>query len=1064
MSKRLPVADDLDAGLPVTAEPRVPWYATFAVFLLALGQFVASSSRSPVGGESAQWIVEAMGIDPLPPLAHPLWLAAARLVGALPFETLSLRLNLLSAFCGALSVALTFLIAASIRHDKTFEEASLRRPVRGAGLVSGAIAALILLSSASCWIVSSRAHPVMLGLALALCAARAYQRYEYDARLWRIALAGLLWGLACTEVPACVLMTPVFLAAVLISLLRKGELSARSILVTGCSMAVGLVPLLILGARFMHTPAYVWREFDGYLQVLYYIGRNYTQVLLYSLPRVGWLTLFLFSLLPWFILFAFRPVAGRQVRGNVLFGSVILNGVLTAVLALIVLDGSVSPWSVSHHRASLVTPYVAIALWGGYLAGYWVILFGRPDRVGRVTPLRRALQFATPVAFAAVLGLAGWRHAPAVDTRPAAVAARLSQQMLEDAAPYRYLVGGHPLDDIIRIIARERGSKLTILTPPPSGTVGAYNRYLASLFPDSPRLASLARVGFLPLVQELVSAQSGLADQVAVIANPDLWAAAGRDPWPLRTLFVAGPKDVRTAAANLLKERGEFWSSWKAAPAAETEEGSLARPWAEVSYTHVAKVANNAGVLLEDQGREDDAETAYRAARSIDPDNISALLNLHNLYRRGKQPELEKTELELKAVLKRIPSQMNLWSLALLHGYVRSPEMFAGRGWAWAVSGKPNLGIYELRRAAKLSGDSAGAQVALGNLFLSQQMTADSEKAFRETLVKDPDNRMAIFGLARVALQKRDADGARSYLDRLEELKADPGTIAQYRAMMASLQGDNARALKLLQAAAEKFPTRTQIWAALAAVALEVGDTKTLDSAMQKLERTPRLPPDVRLSLARIALARNNRKAARSQLEYLLQTTPGHLEALEMLLRLDVQERRHDAAERDVARTLAVDGRNALANYVLGTMQLGAQQYALAESSLTVSLATERSPEALNDLAWLLGQRGEMAEAEKLARECLALDENHREAWDTLGFILLKAGKLDEAHSTLQKALQMTPGDPEVAFHLVQLMAKQGRFGEALALGNELMTKPASFDKTTYDELRALVEQLRTKV
>ena len=1064
MSKSRTAAAELDAGTPTPAEPCVPWYATLVVFLLALGQFVAVSSPGPVPGESARWIVAAMGLDPLPALSHPLWLGAAHLAAALPFGTYSLRLNLLSAFCGALSVALTFLIVASIRHDKTFEESSLRSPARGAGIISGAVAALILASSASYWIVASRAYPVMLGLTLALLAARAYQRYEYDARLWRLALAGLLWGLACSEVPACVLVTPVFLVALMVALLRKSELSVRSIFVIGASIAAGLVPLLLLGAHFMHTPAYVWREFDGYWQVLYYIARNYTQVLLYSLPRVGWLNLFLFSLLPWFILFAFRPVAGRQVRGNVLFGSMILNGVLTALLALIVLDGSVSPWTVSHHRASLVTPYVAIALWGGYLAGYWFIIFGRPDRAGRVTPVRRALQVATPLAFAALMVFAGWRHAPSVDTRPARVAGRLARQVLADAAPYRFLVGGHPMDDLIRIAACEAGSKLTILTPPPSGAVGAYNRYLASIFPDSPRLSSLARVGFLPLVQELVSAQSGLADQVAVLANPDLWAAAGREPWPRRTLFVGGPKDPKAAAAELVKEHREYWASWTAAPAGASESDSPVRAWADVAFTHVSKVANNTGVLLEDQGLVDDAEQAYRAARSIDADNISALLNLHNLYRRGKNAELEKTELELKAVLKRLPSQVNLWSLALLHGYVRTPETFAGRGWAWAVSGKPNLGIYELRRAAKLSGDSVGAQVALGNLFLSQQMTADSEKAFRETLVKDPDNRMAIFGLARVALQKRDIESARSYLDRLEELKADPGTIAQYRAMLASLQGDNARALKLLQAAADKYPTRTQILAALAAVALEMGDTKTLEGATQKLERTPRLPPDVRLSLARIALARNNRKAARSQLEYLLQTTPGHLESLEMLLRLDVQERRHDAAERDVARTLAVDGRNALANYVLGTMQLGAQQYALAESSFSVSLATERSPEVLNDLAWLLGQRGEFAEAEKLARECLALDENHREAWDTLGFILLKAGKLAEAHATLQKALQMTPGDPEVQFHLVQVLDKQGNAGEALALGNELMAKPASFDKNTYDELRALVERLRNKV
>lgn len=1051
-----------DGLLPV-AEPRVPFVGTVLVFLFSLALFALTSSPAPVPGESARWLLQGVGLDPLPSLSHPLWFALAKAVSVLPFGPLVYRLNLLSAVCGALSVALIFLTTACLRHDKTFEESSLRRLPSGHGLISGLVAALILATSVTFWVVSNRAHPATLGICLALLAFRLFQRFDYQPEYWRLALSAFCWGLACTEVPGCVLASPVYLVAILLALVRKGVWRWKAAVAIGGALVLGLLPLLLLAFHFMGTPAYAWREFDGLLQVIYHIGVHYSQSIVRSLPRVGWLTVFLFSILPWIILFALRPLGGKQARGNVLSGSIILNVVLTGLLLLIVFDGTIAPWSVSKHRTLLVTPYVVVAMWGGYLAGYWFIILGRPNRLGQRTALSRALQAAAPALLVGAIALSGWQHARVADARSAALGARFARAVLADAQPFRYLVVGHPLDDVIRLVAHEQRADLLILSPSGSGSQGAYGRYLASLFPADSRLSSLARVGFIPLIQELVSDQSGLAGQVAVLSNPDLWAAAGHQAWPVRTLFVSAPRDLPAALPALVAQHTAFWPQWMPARPYNEDTENLVEPWVQMACAQVAKVANNVGVLLEDHDRTEDAVAAYQQARRVDPRNISALLNLHNVTRREKRPEFAGVDQELKDLIKKSPPKYSLWSLATVFGYVRSPEYFAGRGWAWAMSGKPNLGIFELQRAVRLSGGHSQAQQALGNLFLSQQRTGESEQTFRDLLVKNPENRVAILGLARIALLKRDFAAAEGYLARLEELKSDAGVIAQYRAMMAAQRGDNAGALKLLQKLVADYPDRTQIWAALAAVALDLNDTKALDAALQKLERTPRLAPEVRLGLVRIALARNNRKAARSQLDYLLLTSPGHVEALEMLLRLDVQERRHDMAERDVARLLAVDSRNALANYVLGTIQLAAQQFALAETSFVASLATERTPEALNDLAWLLGQRGAYAEAEEMVRECLALDEGHRAAWDTLGFILFKRGKLVEARTALQRALQLSPNNPEVVYHLALVLEQSGETSQAFGLANELLSRPAQFDKSQYEELRALVERVRPR-
>jgi tetratricopeptide (TPR) repeat protein len=192
-----------------------------------------------------------------------------------------------------------------------------------------------------------------------------------------------------------------------------------------------------------------------------------------------------------------------------------------------------------------------------------------------------------------------------------------------------------------------------------------------------------------------------------------------------------------------------------------------------------------------------------------------------------------------------------------------------------------------------------------------------------------------------------------------------------------------------------------------------------------------------------------------------LRQQPGNLWAQENLLRIEVYEVQRDAAEKRIEAILSVDPRNALANFILGTLQVYNEDFALAESSFRQSLETKRSPDTLNSLAWVLYRRGAMEEALLMAKNSLAMSERSAPAWDTYGAILLALGRLDEAEEAFQKALALAPDTAEILLHTAQLYEKKGLLKEALRVSDALLARPAELSRESYDTLRDMVRRLR---
>ena len=105
---------------------------------------------------------------------------------------------------------------------------------------------------------------------------------------------------------------------------------------------------------------------------------------------------------------------------------------------LIVFNVRLAPWPLLGMRPLLVTPYVFIAVWAGYLAGYWYIFFGQRSRFearGPATILRAIGGTIYVPALLTVLVLGAALNVRSANGRTGGIMNRLASEILENHGP-----------------------------------------------------------------------------------------------------------------------------------------------------------------------------------------------------------------------------------------------------------------------------------------------------------------------------------------------------------------------------------------------------------------------------------------------------------------------------------------------------------------------------------------------------------------------------------------------------------------------------------------------------
>jgi Flp pilus assembly protein TadD len=179
---------------------------------------------------------------------------------------------------------------------------------------------------------------------------------------------------------------------------------------------------------------------------------------------------------------------------------------------------------------------------------------------------------------------------------------------------------------------------------------------------------------------------------------------------------------------------------------------------------------NNAGLILRNEKREDEAITAFRHALEIDPNLASALWNLSELLFKLPGQERESNGLMLRA---------------LANGLPEGERFVIGRAIAYQRAGKLDRSLALMQGATTAKPDDPELWLFLGRYQVEDRKCDEAVKDFQRALELDDSNPMAYAssGVARVCA----GDRAGAIADFERSLQLDPQQ-PQLRDMLARVR------------------------------------------------------------------------------------------------------------------------------------------------------------------------------------------------------------------------------------------------------------------------------------
>lgn len=1030
---------------------------------MALGVYLATLGGAPVPGGPVSYVVQFLDILPRLEPRHPLWWGMGKLALGLPLaESQVMRLHLLSAVCGAATIGLVYalvtgFVRTAVRPGRAH---ALRAAV--AARVAGVGSAVFLAFSVPFWMAATRTLPLTLDLTLLVVLGLLLLRYLRYPSVVLLGVIGLSFGVGIVEYVSLVLYVPFFGVIILMSMWEREEFRPSHLMLAAGAGLLGLLLYPLVAWSFYGSPGYELREYGSFFKVVWIMWRDQYYELTRSLPRVGWLIVVLVTVTP---ALTVPVVARRALNAEKDWALLLLHLVLTVLAVGVLFNVRFAPWAMSAGRVQ-VGPYLIHACLFGYLLAYWFLLplvWWENAELRWQKTLCVVLGWLLVVPGAAAMLIAPFRNMPHADPRPARFISRYADLMLDSLEGRQWVVTDGSVDDHLRIAAHERGMDVEILNlyaQPQDISL----RYVVDRLP-SVRLRNLAETDMMTLVYDWLRTRPEARDNVAMMPVPDFWVGAGATVLPHQLLFFGVDDLSGRSSDELIATHREFWRKLlDVMPAEDATPERYQR--LHVHYMrHAGFVANNLGFLLQELGDDKAAFEAYAAARRIDADNVSALLNQAAMVSQGfDTPEAEQIQSDFDALkARRDGRSRDLWSLSRRYGYVRSADAFAQSGFMWAMSGRPGMAASGLQTALDLASaeDRRRMQLTLADIhYLRDQDTASAD-LYRDVLRDDPDNAAALLGMVRLQRRRDNLASAEEYLKRLDATGEFRSETALQWALLNVAAGDVVQARITLEELVSLDHEQPRAWDLLARIAMAQGDSMGVEDAIRGLRSVPGADGYVYGLEAEVAIRERDYERASRLLEQALRVRPRSLGLHERILRLDVVRRDMDSARQHALRLLKQDPGSAWANYVIGTVYYANGEYEQAEDAWRRSLERDRLAPALNDLAYLLLTVRDMpAEAEALARESVETDPRPHNGWDTLALTLMEQNKLKETEVALAEAVKRTRTDPYVYFHSARLLAKQGATRQALGLLDMLLAKRS----TLPEELERDVDALRREL
>ena len=1035
---------------------KIDWLvaAAFAVVSALLYFTTVASFAYP--GESAHLQALWRGLDTAKVAPYPLMAFFAKLVGAG---------NLLAPICGVLSTVIVCLLTTFFVRSRINGE-FMERFALPASRFAGAVAAVMFMLTPSVRSAATHLEPRMFAATWALLAFMLASPWSNasgaTARMLAL-LFGVMWGVGSADSPLFVVLMPIVLVAATVIPLSRGSKPYSELVIVLLSSVVAFFVMASAGTG------------------------DYTKA-------EGWMMVFFFSTIPFVVSLFSSKKAYNEESGwvqwtfHISMGFASILAIATPLAPHAILD----PVGVLPVATSVYAAFVA-----GYLAAYWLLVMRSSVRVneskdGAPVALKgRYIAYVAGGILAVVYIFTALFNLFMFDTSRGAFADKMAAKALDDLGDRTWFVTDGVLDDHLRLIAAERGRELNIVSLSRDldrDYLDALSKLVKEKYIGVVKNAELSlslSLGVLPFVQDWFSSDPESAKDVAIFGAPDLWYSSGVTPVPEFIFFGADPS------------RKADWSEWhsKYSDILSAQDGwgsyrmyNVKNPVDRMRLElrrHLGFVANNLGVWLQDQGRDDEAFEMYDLVlESIDRDNICALFNAFELSQvKDSKASAKRFDYEkrLKAIVEDSSRRYRLWSLSTYYGYIRKPEVLIRLGYTWARSGRPGEALSQIRRAIDFVPTDSRRSLLnmMAALYASEDDRAKSREVYEQVLAQNADDHDALIGMMRLALLDGDNEKALEFLDRATAAGGDDPRIRIELAMAALMRQDLPKAKAILKQVTDSDRTDLRAWSFLAAVTMQqsdaaktpadkaVFDKELEDVILPEMEKQARGPNDyyVQTTRAFILMRKGSekRREARDAFAAAAKERPDIAATQDLVMGLDISLDDAESAERHAREVLRRNRNSPLANYVMGSLSLKRGDYDSAERYLRKS-ADAKSPVALamNDLAEVLRRTRRYTEAERYARMAVKTSPNLYVAWETVGSVIMDAnGDLDEAQRCIEKAVELSKvdgrsEDVRMLVSLARVLSLKGDKKMARVTLRKMQSRVnelSEFEKREYDEL-----------
>ena len=468
--------------------------------------------------------------------------------------------------------------------------------------------------------------------------------------------------------------------------------------------------------------------------------------------------------------------------------------------------------------------------------------------------------------------------------------------------------------------------------------------------------------------------------------------------------------------------------------------------------------------LLAAQGENEAATKAYRAATEASPAEIHPRLSLitHLMGQRA----FEAATTEVEALEKLAPKDLRTvyakaallverrkWSEAretLQHVLARMPEHVPSltmAGMAAFQTGAYAEAESHLRKALFKAPKALMPKRLLAATHLRMGQTDVAMTEVSELLEVAPDDPKILTLAGEVYLANGDVDGAARHYERAKTAMPDNVRVQTRLAQIRFAAGDTDQGFTELEAAAASATSTDEHQADLALIAAYLRQRqadKALD-AVEKLEKKqPNNPVTHHLRGLALLLKKDYAKA-RASFDRALELRPTYLPAVNALARLDMREKKPEAAKKRFEAVLRKEPQNqgALLGLAVLLRVTGAPPVEIEKVLKRSIAANPSSPTArmamLNFYVRARDHKGALA----AAQEANAAVPNQPRILGALGAIQLAAGDKRQAIGTFTRLAEVQPKSHEPLVLLATAHMQAGQPDEAIkALRAALQMRP----------------------